>query len=240
MNVTDWLHFGMWGMLFGTAFIGLYSFTLRKEERNHVYLAGWITLIAATAYYAMSIDFGTIVINGQYVQLARYADWVITTPLLLITLITVGIPKHSKRRGSIITGVVGLDIYMILTGLFAALSGYKWPWYIFSCIALVLIAYMLSQVVYKESKLATDKKVTRLYANLALVLAALWFAYPVVWYLAESGVGAISYLNENAIYAVLDVTAKVGFGLLILGSIKSLSAKFNAKSGESTLEAASK
>ncbi|NBU33058.1 DUF1422 family protein [bacterium] len=237
----SWLQFGLWGMIIGTLAIGFLGSTLRKEDRHHVFLAGWITLIAATSYYALTIGFGTFVINGQEVQLARYADWLITTPLLLASLVTVAIPKNkSKERGSILTGVIGLDVYMIITGVFATLTEQKWPWYVFSCVALFLIVYMLYVVVLNESKKVAGPKVTKLYMSLAMFLSVLWIAYPVVWYLAGSGVGTLSFETENAVYAVLDVTAKAVFGLVLLAGIKSLSESVKPKAGESTVEAASK
>ncbi|MEI7632625.1 MAG: bacteriorhodopsin [bacterium] len=242
MNTSmDWLNIGLWGMIIGTVAIVLFSSTLRKEDRHHAYLAGWITLIASTSYYALTVGFGDFTINGQVVQVARYADWIITTPLLLASLILVALPKNkSKERTSILTGIIGLDVFMIATGLFATLTTNKWPWYIFSCVALVLIAYMLYVVVLDESKKVAGKKIVKIYTSLAMFLSVLWLAYPAVWYLAGSGVGTLTTQTENAIYTVLDVTAKAGFGLLLLASIKSLAVSVKPKDGVSTVEAASK
>lgn len=239
MQAQDWLHIGMWGMLIGTAVIGYIGYTMRQEDRHHVWLAGWITLIAATAYYAMSVKLGNFTVNGETLQLARYVDWVVTTPLLLVSLLAVGLPANkSKKRFSLMAGVIGLDVYMILTGVFATLTTDKWPWYVFSCVALVLIAYMLYVVVFGETKAVAGKKVTNVYQNLALYLSVLWLAYPIVWYLAGSGKGTISFDTENAVYAVLDLLAKVGFGIFLLLSVKGLAAGARPKAGESTVEAA--
>jgi bacteriorhodopsin len=241
MDVSSWLQFGMWGMILGTVIIGLISATMRKEDRDHAYLAGWITLIAATSYYALTIGFGNFVINGQEVQLARYTDWLITTPLLLASLVLVAIPKNkSKERTPILAGIIGLDVFMILTGLFATLTDNQWPWYIFSCVALALIVYMLYVVVLNESKNVAGVKVTKLYTSLAMLLSVLWFAYPVVWYLSGSGVGTLSFETENAVYAILDVTAKAVFGIILITSIKKLATSVKPKAGESTVEAGSK
>lgn len=237
----NWLQIGLWGMIFGTISIGLIGVTLRREDRSHVYLAGWITLLAATAYYAMTVGFGTFTINGQTVQLARYADWIVTTPLLLISLITLGLPSgKSPNRNSILFGAVGLDVYMILTGVFASLTADKWPWYVFSCFALVFIAYMLYGVVLSESREVAKSQISGMYLTFTLALSSLWLAYPAVWYLASSGVGAISYSTEIGLYAVLDLTAKAVFGIALLLNIKRLASTTKAKSGESTLEAVAK
>ena len=239
-SVTDWLHFGMWGMLIGSAVIGMIGLTMRKEDRHHVYLAGWITLTAATAYYAMSVEFGTFAINGQNVQFARYIDWMVTTPLLLLSLIAVGLPSgKSKQKTALIAGVIGLDVSMILTGLFASLAVQKWPWYVISCAALVLIGYMVFGVIRAEVR-SVSKKLSTLYMNLAMALTLLWAAYPVVWYLAGSGVNQVSFLTENALYAILDLTAKVGFGIAILLGVKNLAKNTKLKAGEATVETVAK
>lgn len=239
-SVVDWLHFGMYGMIVGTVIIGLIGSSMRKEDRNHVYLAGWITLIAATAYYAMSIGFGTFFRDNQYIQLARYADWVITTPLLLISLLIIAMPKDkTKERTSIIAGIIGLDVYMIMTGLFATLTSDKWPWYVFSCIALALIGYMLYVLVLGKAK-AAGTGIYHLFSELAIYLSVLWIAYPVIWYLSGSGQNKISFLAENAVYSILDLLAKVGFGIILLIGVKSLANKVHPKQGEPTVETAAK
>ncbi|MEI7522423.1 MAG: bacteriorhodopsin [Candidatus Saccharibacteria bacterium] len=242
MNTSmDWLNIGLWGMITGALAIGLLSMTLRKEDRHHAILAGWITVTAATSYYALTTGFGDLTVNGHILHVARYADWVITTPLLLASLVVVALPRNkSKDRTSILAGIIGLDVFMIVTGLFATLTDNRWPWYIFSCVALVLVAFMLYVVVLNESKKVAGDKITKIYIPLTFFLSVLWFAYPVVWYLAGTGVGTITAQTEAAMYAVLDVTAKAGFGLILLASIKFLEGRVNPKDGESTTEAACK
>jgi bacteriorhodopsin len=99
---------------------------------------------------------------------------------------------------------------------------------------------MLYVVVLNESKKVAGDKITNIYIPLTIFLSVLWFAYPVVWYLAGTGVGTITAQTEAAMYAVLDVTAKAGFGLILLASIKFLEGRVNPKDGESTTEAACK
>jgi bacteriorhodopsin len=51
--------------------------------------------------------------------------------------------------------------------------------------------------------------------NLVLVL---WTFYPIVWIVGTEGAGVVSLQVETLLYMVLDVTAKVGFGLILLRS----------------------
>lgn len=242
-SANDWLALGTVGMAAGTVILALIGATMRREDRHHVYLAMAITLIAATAYYAMLHGFGTITVNGSTVQLARYADWLVTTPLLLVSLLAVGLPTgKSKDKSSMLWTTIGLDVYMIVTGLFASLSNNdtRWAWYAFSCVGLLGVVYMLYGAVLRESKRVTGKKVSGLYTYLALYLSVIWVAYPVVWYYSTAGMGKMSFASENYAYAVLDLLAKVGLGVLILVSVTRLAASAKPKAGATTLEAASK
>jgi bacteriorhodopsin len=242
-SANDWLALGVVGMTAGSVILALIGVTMRKEDRHHVYLAMAITLIAATAYFAMLHNLGDIVVGGVTVQLARYADWVITTPLLLISLVSVALPSgKSRAKMSLLWSLVGLDVYMILTGLFATLvdSNSRWYWYAFSCVALLGVVYMLYGTVMKESKKVAGKKISQLYMYLALYLSVLWVAYPVVWYYTGVGANKMSFAAENYAYAVLDLLAKVGFGILVLVSVSRLAASAKPKAGESSVEAASK
>ena len=239
-TLSYWLWVGTFGMAIGSIIITLIGSTMRKEDSHHVYLALAITLTAATAYYAMVNNIGDIVVNGHTIQVARYADWVITTPLLLISLISVALPsRKSKDKLSLIAVVVGLDVYMIVTGLIATLAdnSTKYAWYIFSTIALIGIVYVLYSVVLTESRRLASKGVSNLYLNLSLYLSLLWIAYPVVWYLSPVGQGSIDFVGENMTYAILDLLAKVGFGIFLLVGIKRLAAKNKPSNGEATVEA---
>jgi bacteriorhodopsin len=51
--------------------------------------------------------------------------------------------------------------------------------------------------------------------NLTIIL---WSAYPVVWLVGSEGVGVVPLSVETLLFMILDVSAKVGFGLLLLRS----------------------
>ena len=131
---------------------------------------------------------------------------------------------------------------MIVTGYFATLAdaNTKWIWYVLSSVALVIIAYMLYVNIMKTVKSVGGAKLSKLYTTLAVYLSVLWLAYPVIWLLGTSGQGKVSFQTENAVYAVLDLLAKVGFGLLLVWNIKKLSDSANAKTDETTVDALAK
>ena len=71
---------------------------------------------------------------------ARYIDWTLTTPLLLLDLILLGnlTVYHTAR-------IMFCDLAMILCGLFGALlsTGYKWGFLAMGCVFMLIIFYDL-------------------------------------------------------------------------------------------------
>ena len=242
MDTSSWLWVGTIGMAVGSLLLALLATTLRKEDRHHAVVAFGITSVAATSYYALVHGFGNLDMMGMTVQTARYVDWLVTTPLLLLSLCMVGLPSKVKNRGWTVASLVFLDVYMIVTGFLATLADTdtKWMWYVASSVALVLIAYVLYVNIMKTVKSVGGKELTKLYTTLAVYLSVLWVAYPVVWLLGTTGQGKLSFKTENAVYAVLDLLAKVGFGLLLVWSLKGLSDKAKAKADETTVDALAK
>ena len=111
---------------------------------------------------------------------ARYVDWSVTTPLLLLDLsFLAGLP------GANILVAVVADVIMILTGLFAALtveSRAKWGWYAMACIAYLIVVYQLA--INGRGVVANkDKKTSTFYIAIASFTLVLWTIYPMYVYL---------------------------------------------------------
>jgi bacteriorhodopsin len=241
-TVNSWVWLGTVGMALGTFVLLLLGSTLRKEDRTHVGLAVGITAIASTAYFAMTSGFGDIDVAGTTVQSARYIDWLITTPLLLLSLGLLALPSGMRDRAWTLVTLLGLDVYMIVTGFLATLADpdTKWVWYSLSCVAFVLILYMLFGRLMSAVKDSGSVKLSKLYSVLAVYLSVLWVAYPVLWLLGSTGQASLDFVTENSYYTILDLLAKVGFGLLVVWNLKKLSETVKAKEGESTIDALSK
>jgi bacteriorhodopsin len=155
----------------------------------------------------------------------------LTTPLLLIGLITVALPRltstlHGRDRNALVAGVVGADVGMILTGLIAALSRdthTRWVWYIISCAFFLVVLYFIAGPI---RAMAAERSADHaaLYTKLLGILAVLWFIYPILWAVGTEGVGALSLSGEIAVFAVIDLLAKVGFGILLVTGAAKLTA----------------
>lgn len=181
------------------------------SKRLYHIITTMITVIAAISYFAMATGMGVsyhhIRVREQHnhvpdtykhiyrqVYWARYVDWALTTPLLLLDLSLL-----ANLSGAHILIAVLSDVIMILTGLFAAFgrehNGSKWGWYAkpipypfnrqltpsryaIACIAYLNIIWQLV-VNGRATASARGGKVSTFYASIAGFTILVWTAYPV-------------------------------------------------------------
>ncbi len=208
-------------MAFGLlAFIGM-SFRAREGDKHHFLTSILIVLVATASYFAMAIGQTHLTLaDGHEIVIARYIDWAITTPLLILGTATIGIRSLSADKTRIY-GAIAADIFMILTGLAGGLSvdASRWVWYAFSSVAFVAVLVILWQPLRIE---ATRIGRGRVYTQLIAVLTILWFQYPIVWLLGDEGLRVMPAAPQTLWYTALDVLAKVAFGFLSLRAVMKL------------------
>jgi bacteriorhodopsin len=194
---------------------------VRDREMQKFYIATiFITTIAASMYLLMATGFGLtqVQVGNQALDIywARYADWVFTTPLLLFDLALLA----GANRNTIAT-LVGLDVFMIGTGVIAAFeqnAAYRIVWWGISTGALLVLLYFLVGELSEKARQKSGE-VASLFSTLRNLTIALWLLYPVVWILGTEGtIGILPLYWETAAFMVLDLTAKVGFGVVLLRS----------------------
>ncbi|KAI1652767.1 bacteriorhodopsin [Daldinia decipiens] len=230
---SDWYYAVCAFMGFCTLlFMGL-AFMKPQGDRIFHYITAGITGVACIAYYAMGSNLGQVPIQVQYIRpgsrlvraagtreifYARYLDWVITTPLLLLDLLlTAGVPT------STILVTLLADEIMIITGLIGALTRtrFKWGFWAFGMAALLFVAYeLLINARRHASILGGDAKKTFMLCGNFLIF--IWFMYPIAWGLSEGG-NVIHPDGEAVFYGVLDILAKPIFGLLLLWGHRKIS-----------------
>jgi bacteriorhodopsin len=149
-----------------------------------------IPAVAAIAYYH-------ILQRPDEVQLYRYADWTITTPLMLAAIL-----YANRVPWGTIGALVLADVAMVYFGYKGAVEkdhSLKRRDFFLGCVAFVPIVYYL---------LKSKQKKTAVYLTLIV-----WTLYPIVWYANE--VSVLSDKTTNSVYSVMDVCAKVGLVLLL-------------------------
>lgn len=202
-------------------FLGL-SFTRPRSHRIFHYITALITLVASIAYFSMGANLGQTAIQTEFnprnlgagtreIFYVRYIDWFVTTPLLLLDLLlTCGMPWPT------IMVTIIADEVMIVTGLVGALtrSSYKWGYFCFGMIALLIVAWNLAFVGLKHAR-ALGPAVSRVYTTCGVLTLFLWFLYPIAWAICE-GANIIHPDSEAVFYGILDILAKPVFGTLLL------------------------
>ena len=218
MDGHIWLWIAFWGMTLG--FIAIAAMGRSKAGQvtgshvAHTFVPG----IAAIFYLLMALGQGEMTIEGgaRVFYFARYLDWSVTTPLLLIGLAFTAL-GDLKGNTAVVAAAVGADIMMIVTGFFSgaspAGSHAKWAWYLISCGAFAAVYYVLWGPMLKLAK-ARSAQIGRVYTRNAAILSVLWLLYPVVFLLGSEGLNVVGAAAVLAAFAILDLLAKVGYGLL--------------------------
>ena len=223
-NTTElWFWIGFGCMVLGSIFIYSLSNRFEPKDRYHVQLALAVTIIAAISYYGLARGQAETVVNGTIFYYGRYLDWLLTTPLLLLSLLLIALPhgkevKVTRAQFALICNVLFLDVLMIVTGGFAAVSSQITDiivWFGISCVAFLLLIALMSGEVFRQAYL-NSPTIGLIYKRLFIFLSVVWVWYPVLWAFGGSGFQILSPGTEAAIYSILDVAAKVGFGIATL------------------------
>jgi bacteriorhodopsin len=194
-------------------------------SHHHTLLHAAVPFIAATAYLAMAFGIGTLVnADGSATYLARYADWTVTTPILLSSLVLLAFHERGQTGevGGFLTAIIVLDVLMIVTGLISSLAQVpvvKWVWYVWSCVAFVGVLYLLwgplrAMAVERGGALggAYTKNVT--------FLTVIWFLYPIVFLAGPEGLKIITDPTSVLAILVMDVIAKVVYAFYAASNLE--------------------
>lgn len=214
---TFWLVLGTLIMGLATAYF-VYRGTQVQGAQYFYWITAAITGFTFISYLAMAAGTGvTILENGRQFYYFRYIDRLITTPLLLLDLALLALARPGRNVG-LIAGVIALDVFMVLTGLLAGQSTNPVGtgiFFIISTAALIGVLYLLWTRFFAAAR-AQSPNVVDLFNRLAVLTIVLWCLYPIVFLLGTEGFGVVDQAGEIFLFLVLDVLAKVVFGLLLL------------------------
>ncbi|KAK4183035.1 putative opsin [Podospora australis] len=230
---TLWTVFAL--MVLSSGVFSILSWNIPVSKRLLHVVTTLITITASLSYFAMASGHATSFscttardhhkhVPDQYytecrqVFWARYVDWAITTPLLLLDLCLLAGVDGAHTLMAIVA-----DIIMALSGLFAAYgttATQRWGWYAIGCISYLFVIWHVALHGARAVQ-AKGQGVSRLFGSLALFTFLLWTAYPIVWGIAD-GAHKTTVDTEIIIYAVLDLLAKPFFGLWLLFSHRAI------------------
>jgi len=181
-----------------------------------------IPIWSAIAYTSMAIGQGMIEIGNQIVFYARYIDWVVTTPLLLLSLCLAAM-YYAPKNKVIILGIMSADVVMVLCGLIADLSTgiNRYIWFFIGVIAFLVIQWLI-WVPIRNIAREQNHNLYKLYLILSGYLLILWIGYPTTWLVGPSGLALVSQRVDTYLFVILPIFSKVGFSLLTLLGLRKL------------------
>lgn len=216
---------------FGTAvMLGAFVYFLTqiksvaKQYQNGVAVSAVVVGIAGYHYFRMWSGWAEGMVNEGY----RYADWLITVPLLVIELLIV-LGVTADRRKKLMTTLVPATVLMIglgYPGETSANETTKWTFWVLSMIPFLYILFTLSGEL-KAAKARETGAVSTSINNATKILLVTWLVYPIAYlipvvFTVSDGAEA----GRQLAYTVADITAKALYGLMILNIAK-------ARSGDS-------
>jgi bacteriorhodopsin len=196
----------------------------QPPSRHHTLLHASVPFIAATAYLAMAFGIGSVLkLDGSITYFARYADWSVTTPILLSGLVLTAFHDQGRTGevGGYLTPIIVLDVLMILTGLISSLAGVplaKWVWFFWSCVAFFGVLYLL-WVPLRAIAVERGQAIGTAYSKNVTFLTVIWFLYPIVFLIGPEGLKMIP--DSTSVWAILvmDIVAKVAYAFFAASNL---------------------
>ena len=208
---------------------------VNKKYKAAMIVTGLVTAIACYHYYQIRISFGdafALAESGGYAftgkpfnDFYRYADWLLTVPLLMVELIAVmalSKAETAKYLRVLIPAVIAMIVLgypgenAIVTG---GSSAAIWGWFVASMIPFVAILFVL----FTQLTAAIQKQpegVRGLINFARIVVLVTWSFYPLAYVIGalgrtETGLSEGAVVGLQVGYTIADITAKAGFGVVI-------------------------
>jgi len=176
----------------------------------------FVCAIACLCYYAKATHMGDIHINGASVPMARYIDWLTTTPLLMYELCHLA---HSDSQTTMM--LVGTDVLMISAGIYSACldrimhTRQMAFWFGASCVFYIIMLWIIN-VRIADQVASQSEEVVALFSRLQALTSVVWTFYPLVVLLGRAQCHLISQNTEDVALCVLDLISKLGVEGLIV------------------------
>ena len=187
-------------------------------------VAIFIPIWSGLAYFATMTGQGVTEIAGREVYFARYLDWVVTTPLLLMALFWTATFRVKTRRYALAGMLVGAQIVMILSGLIADLTpspALRNVWFAIGCAALVAVFWIFWGPLRAIAAMQ-GADLARVYTITAAYLTVQWCLYPLIVYAGPSHAGVIERPLETWLLVIVPFFSKVGFSFVDLSLLRRL------------------
>lgn len=213
-------------MFAGALFFFFSRSQVAPKYRPALLISALVPTIACYHYFRIADSFASAYVlqAGSYVASGalfndayRYADWLLTVPLLVVELVAVlGLAKLETRTLSTRLSIAAaLMIVLGYPGEIATDSGTAWLWWVLSMIPfLYIMATLFTR--FGNAVNSQPSSVQPLVNKARGLVLITWSFYPIAYlapYLGLSGSAGEVALQVG--YTIADITAKVGLGIYI-------------------------
>jgi bacteriorhodopsin len=223
--VEFWLWFYVAAMAAGVALFRSWRADPKGIPPVEYAVATAIPLWSGFWYVVMAVGGGRTAVADQTTFWARYADWVVSTPLLLIALSLTAMHALPDKRWGLVRALVAADIIMITSGFLADLMEsptWRYGLYFLGVVALVVV-FGLIWGPLRATAARQPAPMSRVFTQVALLLSVLWVGYPLIWILGPSGFGLFGDTTDTALFVILPILSKVVWSAVDLGLLRRLS-----------------
>lgn len=238
------LIFAAYAFLGGFIFAWLSKSSVAPEHRVSRYFTAIIAAVAGVSYmliahfyHNMLEELSHITDPAQRDELIRtsynaigqlrYIDWAITTPLLLLKMVTMlKIEPYEAKRS--IFWLLFADLFMVVTGYIGEqqigadghiLIGNKLLWGAISTIGYIIVPFILYKF-WKQYKDSVQPEERWAFKILALSTVTTWGVYPIGYLLTMIDGFNLNYIHIS--FSIADVINKVGAGAVVYLATKKL------------------
>ena len=227
-----------------TTMMGVASifFFLQRSEvlpryRMGVTLLALMTLVSAYSYHelylswtaAYSVVNNSLKVSGTaFNEGFRYADWILTVPLLLVALVQVlDMPARQARVRSTILAVLAAEMVILgYPGQMSATAETRWLWWGIAMVPALIIVFQL--YIGLSAAVAGEPEESRKLVKQARLLTIVsWSTYPIFFLFPLLGIGgSFAFAGMQVGYAAADILAKIAYGVLLyrVAAVKSAAA----------------
>lgn len=229
----DWQDIFHWVYIAGMAIGALYFASLGSNPRGipkfEYFIATFIPIWSGLAYLSMvlphnELEQGKIEVAGQIAHFARYADWIVTTPLLLVALSWTAMHYLSHKDWTLIFSLMASQVIVVLSGLIADLSVIPWVryfWFTVGVVAFLIVMWGIWNPLRAKTR-SQGPELSEFYDRLTTFFTATWVLYPIVWILGPSGFRVFDQNVDTFLFCLIPFFSKVVFSFLDLNGLRSL------------------
>ena len=224
--VVNTFSFTIGAMAIATAFFFLQRSEVLPRYRAVVTIIGLVTMAATYNYFRLYESWqAAFTVAGNVVHTSthpyndtyRYADWLLTVPLIVIALVLVlDMPARQARLRAVVLGVQAAEMILLgYPGQISNVAATRWLWWGAAMVPFAIIVYQL-YVGLADAVQSQPTEARKLVVWARFITLVTWCFYPAVYVLPLLGIGgSTAFVSTQVGYAGADLTAKVVYGVMI-------------------------